>query len=253
MSNETPANSERAEILTDVIGIDIPKFGNTIKDLTLMPGVAIDQYTQGVRGKYLSPIFYFILVFSLSFMIDSVTGIGDYAKEFYSEGKSLGKAFAQGAEDGSAHDLNISQVTIEKIDEQTRALMDKKEIQMLLLLPGLLLSQWLVFRGKRKSFLHNSYFALYTQAHATLILQIFAPIFFISHTLFMYIYFLLGAAFPVAYNIYAGVNFYSPDWRTLVTRNILQFLLVIPLVFVTAIVFSVIAVSAIAGYHILRQ
>src|SRR5205085_10664618 len=99
-----------------------------------------------------------------------------------------------------------------------RVLKDKKEIQMLLLLPGLLLSQWLVFR-KRKSFLHNSYFALYSVAHSTLLLQVFAPVYLISHTLFMYLYIGLGAIFPIVYNVYAGVNFYAPDWRVLVVRN----------------------------------
>jgi hypothetical protein len=220
---------EKKEILTELMGFEVSKLKNTIRDLTFKPGIAIDEYSQGERKKYLSPITYFLLVFGLSFFIDSVSGIGDYLfQKGFGPGQNIGESFSSGikkaeTDSGEKMPFDIASVS-KKIDTEAQAFYERKEVQMLILVPGLLLSQWLFFRRTKKSFLHNSYFALYTLAHYTLLLMPLALLFFVSEKLFYYTYLTLGLVVPIAYNIYSGVNYYSTDWRNLILKNILLFI-----------------------------
>jgi hypothetical protein len=224
-----PNTSERKEVLTELVGFEITKLKNTIKDLTLKPGNAIDEYAQGERKKYLSPITYFLLIFGVSFFLDTVSGVGDY---IFNKGfNQFGQSFATGikkAEIDSGQKMPFDvQKMYENVDSEAKAFYQRKEAQLLILLPGLLFCQWLFFRRRKNSFLHNSYFALYTTAHYILLLLPLTIFFLISETLFLYSYSILGFVFPIVYNTYAGINFYSPDWRKLVLKNIFLYISVL--------------------------
>lgn len=230
MANTEDSNQdERKEVLTELIGFEFSKLKNTVRDLTINPGFAIDEYCRGERRKYLSPITYFLLVYAISFSLDSVTGVGDFIyQKGFSQGQSIGESWRSGlkkAEADSGEKMPFDEPEIAGVvDVEARAFFQRKEVQLLILIPGLLLSQWLFFRKKRNSFFQNSYFALYTLGHTLLLLMPIMVLFFISENLFYYTYITLGSVFPMAYGIYSGVNFYSTDWRKLVLRNILLYI-----------------------------
>src|SRR5690349_18050441 len=168
MSNEY-GKAERKEI-TDIVGFDLRKLRNTLRDLTLKPGTAIDYYCNGDRQKYVSPIIYFVLVFAISFFVSKASGISHYVHS----SRTPGRTFLDGLRDGSGQ-MDMAPLAIERIESQVDDIMGRPELAMFLILPGLILAQWLLFRKLRPSFIHNSYFVLFTLAHTTLAAQIFVP------------------------------------------------------------------------------
>ena len=234
---------EKKEVVSELIGFDLGKLKNTVVDLTLRPGLAIAEFVQGDRSKYITPITYFLLVFGLSFFLDSVTGVG----EFMMQRGEMGKNFVQGIEQAEAIDGNMivkdKAALTDQINSEVKSFLERKEVHLLLVLPGLLLCQWLFFRRTGKSFLHNAYFALFTMGqYVSLMLPLYV-LYFISRDLFYLANMYLSVVVPVIYCTYAGVGFYSLDLKNLAVKNILLYLSVLA---ITATL-SIILIIGVAG------
>ncbi|HQQ99056.1 MAG TPA: DUF3667 domain-containing protein [Cyclobacteriaceae bacterium] len=239
----TNTQDEKKEVVSELIGFDLGKLKNTVVDLTLRPGPAIAEFAQGDRSKYLTPITYFLLVFGLSFFLDSVTGVG----AFMMQRGEMGKNFVQGIEQAEAMDGNViikdKAALSDQINTDVKAFLERKEVHLLLVLPGLLLCQWLFFRRTGKSFLHNAYFALFTMGQYVLLILPLYVLFYVSRDLFYFVNMSLSLVFPVVYCTYAGVGFYPMDLKKLVLKNILLYLSVLA---ITAIL-SIILIVGVAG------
>jgi len=221
---ESNVQDEKKEVVSELVGFDFSKLKATLVDLTLRPGPAINEYVLGDRKKYLTPITYFLLIFGLSFFLDSVTGVGEYVLQ---NSFAPGKDFVKGIEQAEAVDgqqiISDKAQLADDLNARIKSFFMSKEGQLLLTVPATLLFQWLVFRSKRKSFLHNSYFALYAMGHYVLLLMPVYLIYLVSHDLFDYVNMPLGFIVAIGYCTYAGYGFYSTDIKGLLLRSILVF------------------------------
>src|SRR5690349_22977082 len=117
MSNESYVKAARKEI-TDIAGFDLRKLRNTLTDLTVRPGAAIDHYCIGDRQKYVSPIIYFVLVFAISFFVSKASGISHYVHS----SRTPGRTFLDGLRDGSGQ-MDMAPLAIERIESQVDDIM----------------------------------------------------------------------------------------------------------------------------------
>jgi hypothetical protein len=198
------------EVSSEVAGVDILKAWRTIRDLTLKPGAVVLAYVTGNREKYLSPIAYCLFVFTLSIAIDSVTGINRY---IMSRTDVSWAGLDQGA--GQPNTVAVSRVQETMLD-----FVNSKSGQMLLLIPSILLFQWLLFRKYRKSFAENVYFALFTTSHYILLILPLTALFFVDKEVFYYLYLVAGIVAPPVYMAWAGIIFYRQKFGPLIGRNI---------------------------------
>ncbi|HBK87366.1 MAG: DUF3667 domain-containing protein [Cyclobacteriaceae bacterium] len=240
---ESNVQDEKKEVVSELIGFDLGKLKNTVVDLTLRPGPAIAEFAQGDRSKYLTPITYYLLIFGFSFFLDSVTGVGEYVLKR----SEMGNSFVKGIEQAEAIDGTVivkdKAALTDQINTDVQSFMARREVQLLLMLPGLLLCQWLFFRHTGKSFLHNAYFALFTMSQYVLLVLPFYVLFYISRDIFYFTNLTVSLVVPVIYCTYAGVGFYPMELKKLALRNVLLYASVIAI----SGILSAVLVISIAG------
>lgn len=198
------------EVSSEVAGVDVLKAWRTIRDLTLKPGTVVLAYVTGNREKYLSPVAYCLFVFTISIAIDSFTGINRYIMS-RSDASWTG-LYRQGNIEANPE--------FSRLQEAMLDFANSKSGQMLLLMPSILLLQWLLFRKYRKSFAENAYFALFTASHYVLLILPLTGVFFIDKKLFYYLYMTIGFVAPPLYMAWAGTVFYRQNYGPMIVRNI---------------------------------
>ena len=211
LENIPDKDQNKKEIVSDLIGFDIGKLIRTCKDLTHVPGPTIDTYIRGERSLHLSPINYYVLIFGVSFLIESLLGIGEYAVSRIMVAP------------GPDQDLT-------RLNSILEAFFQRKEIQLLFILPGTILFQWLLFRKFRPSFIQNVFFALFAGAQYLLLTLPLVLLFLVSKEVHYQVTLVSSFILPVLFNTYAAIGFYGVGWKGLLWRSALVYLLNMPLV-----------------------
>lgn len=238
------AQSDRKEIISEIIGFDFNRLWATIRDLTLKPGKVAADYCDGQRKKYLSPITYFFLVYGLVYFSFSLTGL---QSQFLEQGRTLYENSKQ--QQVVPYGLKPKQLSPEeqaKMESNIREAQDflmSKEGSLIVALPLMVLFQWLFYKKYRKSFYHHLYFLLFVSAQLNLLtlpltLTLLVPELVVASWVIMCIL-LFG------FWLYAEFHFYHASKSELVLRKFWQMLaMIIPsLVWIMLVTFVVLMIT----------
>lgn len=191
--------TELKEVTEELIGWENNKIFKTFNDLTTRPGPMIREYCNGGKQKYLSPVVYFFAVTTVEIYIVSASGINDLMLK--STVESLRKDLS-GTEELK---MNVDQITGQFNDFMTFLLSETG--QKLVFLPVILLLTWLLYKRYNPSFKANSWFALYTLGHVTLLnLPLLLCIYFTGD---LVLYSLIALTVSVIYVAWASMKFYG--------------------------------------------
>ena len=197
MEQENKTN-ELKEVTKEIIGWEDNRLFRTIKSLTINPGKVISEYCKGEKQKYLSPVIYFFGVTAIETYIASASGLYDLMlkEKLESIRKSL-----------SDSKLNIDASSA--VDRMNTAFsFFFGEIgQKMIIIPLLLILTWLFYRKHNKSFKENSWFALYTLGHATLLSIPLMAIWYVTSDMLVFTAF--SFIIPLVYWIWASRQFYK--------------------------------------------
>jgi hypothetical protein len=190
--------SELKEVTDEIIGFQGNKIFRTVKYLSIRPGQVISEYCKGEKFKYLSPVVYFFGVAGILYYLNSITGFADAASR-YAAGNYTRILASRGFD-----------VTTDNIRNTLFPILSNETLGILISLPLALLFTWLLFRKYNRSFKDNSWFALYTAGHSTLI-KLLIPIYWSvkSDSEFIPV---LGSLFQVitsVYVIWAAMQYYQ--------------------------------------------
>jgi hypothetical protein len=147
------------EVVNEVIGLEHNKILATIKYLTINPSQVVSEYCKGEKTKYLSPVVYYLGVESLKSYLFSVSGFSDYVLKIKVE------------------EMRVKILSLTNLSDQlgNHTMNDffiffAGEIgKKIITLPLLLLLTWLFYKRQNNSFKENSWFALYSAGHASLL------------------------------------------------------------------------------------
>lgn len=142
--------NEVKEVTQEILGWEDNKLFRTLHYLTTRPGKMINEYCGAGKSKYLSPVIYFFGVAALDFYFHSVSGLLDVLSKASLD--SIGEASRFFDEMNSVF-LFLFSETGQKITQ----------------IPTFLFVTWLLYKKYNGSFKENSWFALYTVAHLTLL------------------------------------------------------------------------------------
>ena len=199
MEEEKKAN-ELKEVTNELIGWEDNKLFRTLRGLTVLPGQTIKGYCSDDKQKYLSPIVYFIGVTAIETYIASFIGLYDFILKKSLEDLKL-----------TTSDSTLNQFfDTEKISEKIYdylAFNTGETGQKILIIPLLLFLTWLFYKKFNRSFKENSWFALYTLGHATLLAIPLMLIWYISKDLV--IYSTVSLIFIFIYWVWASKQFYG--------------------------------------------
>jgi hypothetical protein len=147
------------EVVKEVVGWEDNKLFATVKLLTTKPGQIISEFCSGEKAKYLSPVVYYLGVESLKSFLHSVSGISDFVLKTKVEEMRI-KLLELNNLVGQAENHAVNDFYIFFASE-----IGKKIIT----LPLLVLFTWLFYKSRNVSFKENSWFALYSAGHGSLL------------------------------------------------------------------------------------
>ncbi len=169
---EEKINSEKAEMVAEVVGFDFRKLWVTCRDLTVRPGETVAAYCDGARQRYLSPYSYFLLTFGINYFLTKTTGIlsnpgaattaADAAPSYYD-------LFLDGYMKGNPNATPEKAQKLFGMIQYGFEFMMSKEGMIITTLPIMVLLQWLFYRAYRKSFFQNFHFLLFVSAQTNLL------------------------------------------------------------------------------------
>ena len=197
---EEKKTNELKEVTKEFIGWEDNKLIRTLRYLTTNPGQVISEYCKGEKHKYLSPITYFLGASALETYIASAIGFFDFVLKDNLE--SMEKSLSNPSFSKVFDTTNLA----DKINSNVAFLFTETG-QKLILTPVLLLLTWLIFKKYNRSFKDNSWFALYTLGHATLLTIPFMMFWYFTKELTLYTTFTLIVLF--VYWVWASMQFYS--------------------------------------------
>ena len=151
------------EVTRELIGWEDNKLIKTLNYLTTRPGQIISEYSKGEKHKYLSPVVYFFGVTALETYIASTIGLFDFVVKQNIE--SLRQTFSDPIFSKSG--INVSG-TPDQMNSAFLFLFSETG-QKIIILPVVLLITWIFYKKYNRSFKDNSWFALYTLGHFTLL------------------------------------------------------------------------------------
>lgn len=199
MSNKSKGE-EFKEVAGELMGFKNNQIVNTIKGLTLRPGIVIESFLRGEREKFLSPVIYFFSLLTIEYIVTTLTGYRD----FYLEVQLLQVQEAFGDQE------SLSEVEIEFVVDRMGAFIQfilSEMGQKLLMLPIMLLLVSLIYINQKKGFKGNSWLALYAFGHVKLLTIPFTFLWLVGVPLF-YIG-LISFIVSILYWIYASKAFYN--------------------------------------------
>ena len=200
MEEKEKKTNELKEISKEIVGWEDNKLIRTLRYLTTNPGQVISEYCNGEKHKYLSPIIYFFGVNALETYLASAIGLFDYLLKKNLE--SMQKSFSNPSFSKLFDTTNLA----DKINSNL-AFAFSETGQKLIITPLLLLLTWLFFKKYNRSIKDNSWFALYTLGHGTLLTIPFMMFWYFTNDLTFYTTFSFIILF--AYWVWASKQFYS--------------------------------------------
>lgn len=151
------------EVTKEILGWEDNKLFRTLNHLTTRPGQIVNEYCRGEKQKYISPVVYFFGVTALETYIASLIGLYDFMLKQNVE--SLRKTFSDPIFAKSG--INVSS-TPEQMNN-VFAFLFSETGQKIIILPTVLLFTWIFYKKYNRNFKENSWFALYTLGHLTLL------------------------------------------------------------------------------------
>ena len=151
------------EVTKEILGWEDNKLFRTLNHLTTRPGQIVNEYCRGEKQKYISPVVYFFGVTALETYIASLIGLYDFMLKQNVE--SLRKTFSDPIFAKSG--INVSS-TPEQMNN-VFAFLFSETGQKIIILPIVLLFTWIFYKKYNRNFKENSWFALYTLGHLTLL------------------------------------------------------------------------------------
>ena len=197
---EEKKTNELKDVTKELLGWEDNKLFRTLNHLTTRPGLINTEYCRGDKQKYLSPIVYFFGVTALETFIATQIGFFDFMVAQNKE--SLRLAFSDPKFSKTGFDPTY---VIDNINNSFSFLFSEVG-QKLFLIPLLLLFTWLFYKRINQSFKENSWFALYTLAHVTLLSIPFMLYWYITRDLVLTSAFSFLIAF--VYWVWASKQFY---------------------------------------------
>ncbi len=205
--DEKKKSDEFRELTEELTGLESNKVINTLKGLTVRPGVVIEYYLKGGRKRFLSPVIYFFALLTLHYFLLSLTGFLDHFLEIQVERVAL--AFGQ---DESLEDHQLEMVVNQFSGFITFFM---SEIgQKLVALPLAIVLVWLIYRRKKSGFKPHIWLALYTFGHISLFGMVIALFWNVGLTVAAVNF--LTMLFSISYWIFATGQFYKLSiWRAI--------------------------------------
>ena len=198
---EEKKTNELKDVTKELLGWEDNKLFRTLNHLTTRPGQINADYCRGEKQKYISPIVYFFGVTALETFIATQIGLFDFMVEQNKE--SLRKSFSNAT--FSKTDFDPTYI-IDNINSNFSFLFSEVG-QKIFFVPLLLLLTWLFYRKINQSFKENSWFALYTLGHVTLLSIPFMLLWYVTKdlTLMSTVSFLIA----FGYWVWASKQFYN--------------------------------------------
>ena len=200
MEDEKKTNGLK-EVAKELIGWEDNKLIKTLNYLTTRPGQIISEYCKGEKHKYLSPFVYFFGVTALETYIASTIGLFDFMLKQNVE--SLRKTFSDPIFAKSG--INVSS-TADQMNSAFLFLFSETG-QKIIILPIVLLFTWLFYKKYNRSFKENSWFALYTLGHLTLLTIPLMLYWYITKDLVLYS--IISLIIGSLYWIWSSIQFYK--------------------------------------------
>lgn len=190
MEEEKKTNGLK-EVTQELLGWEDNKLFRTLSHLTTRPGQIVTGYCKGEKSKYLSPVVYFFGVTALVTYTVSISGLLDVMLK---ANPILSK-------------FGIDTSNIPDEITNTLSFLLSETGQKIIFLPIVLFLTWLFYKKYNGSFRENSWFALYTAGHATLLTTPLILYWYITKDLVLYS--AIGSIVEIAYGIWASKQFYN--------------------------------------------
>ena len=168
------------EVTKEILGWEDNKLFRTLNHLTTRPGQVVSEYCRGEKQKYLSPVVYFFGVTALETYIASITGLYDFVLKQNVE--SLRQSFSDPI-------FAKSGINVSNAPDQMNSVflfLFSETGQKIIILPILLLFTWIFYKKYNRNFKENSWFALYTLGHLTLLTIPLMLLWYITKDLVLY-------------------------------------------------------------------
>jgi hypothetical protein len=156
------SQNEIKEVAGEIVGWDA-RIMQTIKGLTLQPGVLIRDFCSGNAPRYVSPIAYYFTGVSIMYYLFEITGFSDFLLAISQED------LANNLKDlGGIIDVQKAQ----SLRNSFIGFLSSETASKLISLVLALLLRWLIFRKQEKSFKLNAWFSMFTMGHESVLVGI---------------------------------------------------------------------------------
>jgi hypothetical protein len=228
--------NEIREVTQELVGWENNKVVKTIRDLCVRPGETIKAYCDQGNHAYLSPIIYFCGVTAVETFVADTIGLYDHImKQNRDElGKSLSDPFI-------AKMFNADSVTVQM--NKFLSFFMSELGQKIIIIPILLLLTWAFYKKFNRSFKQNSWFALFTLGHATLLCIPLMGVWYLSNSLMLYS--VVSLVFIFGYWVWASKSFYDLRLGKAIVLRLLM--TIVALVTINLITFGVLVVAMLSA------
>lgn len=204
------------EVAKEVIGLEHNKIFTTVKYLTLSPSRLITEYCNGEKNKFLSPVVFFLGVQSIRLYLGSISGLSDYLLK---DNTRSVLSFLNSTVPSLAANKNETDRVANDFDNFL-SFFNSEIGRQVIGLPILLILAWLFYKKFNHSFKDNSWFALYTWGHASLLSIPFILAFYLTKNIILF-------AMPanlifVLYGTWGSMKFYNLNLGKAFTLRILM-------------------------------
>jgi hypothetical protein len=192
--------NEIKEVTQELVGWENNKVVKTIRDLSVKPGETIKAYCDQGNQMYLSPIVYFCAVTAVETFIANAIGLYDHMMK-----QNLDELTKSLSDPVIAKMFNTDSVTLQV--NNFLSFFVSEVGQKIIIIPILLLLTWAFYNKFNRSFKQNSWFALFTLGHATLLCIPLMAVWYFSNSLALYSVIALVCIF--VYWVWASKTFYE--------------------------------------------
>jgi hypothetical protein len=212
MSNK----NEFTEVTREIVGWEDNKIVRTMRDLTITPGAAVEAYCKGEKS-YLSPIVYCFGATGAELYVANVIGLSDALLD-----ENLA-AFNQSLNDPSIASYFNTDIIADRFTDYYTFLLGEIG-QKLILIPLLLLLTYIFYNRFNKSFKQNSWFALFSMGHATLLSIPLMGLWYFFGSMTGYT--TLSILLYLGYWTFGSKQFYNLGWGKAIFLRVLMMLTV---------------------------
>ena len=195
-----------ADFMSNLLELEFPLL-NTVKGLTLRPGVLCREYINGKRKPYSRPFQYYLVTLAIFYLFFLALGlqISDFSAGIVPE-------FPEGEAGAPARELagQINQL----INQYSR-------LFHFVLIPITSLFSWVIFKKVGYNFTENFVMNLFLGGHIMLISMLCIPLWFVNFNL----YFAVSGIVGVSYQVWGYKDFFQVKTSTAVGKGLLAWFL----------------------------